>query len=191
MIAAVEGILEKKGDGKATIRVGGFSIEVHVPQTSLEKLGPTGKPVRLHTHLFFKEESTTLYGFISEKELDLFKLLLGVNGVGPRVAQNILSGGDCERIIGAIKKGDDLFLSHLPGLGKKTASRIVLELRGKLDKDTAATLASSSGETADLMEALLALGYTSGEAARAISALECAPDTSLEDKLRLALRQLI
>lgn len=190
MIAAVEGILERCDTGKVVVKVGGFSLELQVPTSNLERLAPAGRTVRLHTHLHMKEETAVLYGFLTDAELDLFKMLLSVTGIGPKGALNILSGAECNQLATGIASGDIGLLSKLPGVGKKTASRLVLELRGKLEREWTGLSPQSGDGAGELMEALMGLGYTATEAARAISSLPASPEISLEEKIRLALRQL-
>ncbi len=190
MIAAVEGVLERCDAYSVVVRVGGVSLALYVPTSNLEQLGPAGRTVRLHTHLHLKEETAVLYGFLSEAELELFKMLLSVTGIGPRGALNILSGAECHHLAMSIASGDIGLLSRLPGVGKKTASRLVLELRGKLEKEWSGLSIQPGDGAGELMDALTGLGYTASEAARAISGMPSSSEMGLEERIRSALKQL-
>lgn len=194
MIAAVEGRLEGRGVDHALINVGGIVLRVLSSITSLRDLGEVGSSVRLQTYLLVREDALQLYGFASSDELRLFETLLGVTGIGPRLALSILSFGSPAQIQAAILGEDTVLLSKVPGVGKKTAARIILELRGKLT--AAPTIASGSGVAADpitndVLEALQALGYTSAEAIEAVKSLgDEVQNLSAEQRVFAALRQL-
>lgn len=190
MIAAIEGIVEQRHNDFAVINVGGVSLQVYVSGSTLGQLGAPGERARLHTHLHWKEDSIALYGFVSRQELDLFKALMTVNGVGPKLALTILSGMDHEQVALAIASGNVDLLAQLPGVGKKMASRLVLELKGKLEKEWTAAGTYLTGDNAEVTAALTSLGYSAAEAAKAVAKLPRSPDLSTEDKVRLALRYL-
>lgn len=189
MIAGIEGTLEFRGSDWAIVKVGGISLQVYVPASTLSRLGAVGEKVQLYTHLHLREDNVTLYGFSSQEELDLFKLLIGVDGVGPRVALAMLSAINPEQLVLAIASGNIDLLTQLPGVGKKVASRLVLELKGKLEKGWAGVVPSFlSSENADVVAALTNLGYSAAEATRAVASLPDSPDLNLEDKIKLALQ---
>jgi Holliday junction DNA helicase RuvA len=191
MIAAIEGTLDFRGDSWAIIKVGGVSLQVHTPASTLSQLGAVGERVQLYTHFHLREDNIALYGFTSKQEVDLFKMLIGVDGVGPKVALAILSALSPEQLALAIASGNIDMLTQLPGVGKKTAQRLVLELKGKLDKEWAGVEKPYLGEdSAEIMAALTNLGYSAAEASRAIAALSPASDLALEDKIKLALQYL-
>jgi len=190
VIAAIEGTLELRGSDWAVVKVGGISLRVHVSSSTLSQLGAPGDTVRLLTHLHWREDSVALYGFASQQELELFRLLLTVSGVGPRLALAILSGMDCERLATSIASGNVDLLAQLPGVGKKMASRLVVELKAKLEKEWGGVGTYLSGDSADVAAALVGLGYSVAEAARAVDGLPASADLSLEEKVRIALQRL-
>ena len=191
MIAAIEGTLDLRGDNWAIIKVGGVGLQVHMPASTLSQLGAVGERVQLYTHFHLKEDNIALYGFTSKQELDLFKMLISVDGVGPKAALTILSALNPEQLALAIASSNIDMLIQLPGVGKKTAQRLVLELKGKLDKGWAGVERPYlSEDSAEIMDALTNLGYSATEASRAIAALSPTPDLTLEDKVKLALQYL-
>ena len=191
MIAAVEGTLERRGPDWAIIKIGGVSLQVYVSTSTLSQLGAIGQRVQLSTYLYWKEDNTALYGFTSEQDLGLFKLLISVNTVGPRLALAMLSSMSSDQLALAIGSGNVDLLTQVPGLGRKTASRLVLELRSKLEKEPAGVTSYLTEDNAEVAAALTKLGYSAAEAARAVAELPQSPDLSLEDKVKLALRHLI
>jgi Holliday junction DNA helicase RuvA len=191
MIAGVRGKLESRRPDGAVVRVGGFSLLVQAPSSTLDKLGQPGAEVELHTHLYLRQDNITLYGFSTVEERGLFQQIIGVSGLGPKTALALLSTYTPEQLAPAIISGNTDLLSRVPGIGKKTASRLVLELKGKLEKGWEGAPPALLAETnADVVAALTALGYTAAEAAKAVSALPQGKDISLEEKLRLALQGL-
>lgn len=191
MIAAVEGTLERRGPDWAIIKIGGVSLQVYVSTSTLSQLGAIGQRVQLSTYLYWKEDNIALYGFTSEQDLGLFKLLISVNTVGPRLALAMLSSMSSDQLALAIGSGNVDLLTQVPGLGRKTASRLVLELRSKLEKEPAGVTSYLAEDNAEVAAALTKLGYSAAEAARAVAELPQSPDLSLEDKVKLALRHLI
>ncbi len=191
MIAAVEGLLESRGPDSAIVRVGGISLQIFVPSSSLDRLGAIGGRVRLHTVLQLKEENLVLYGFNSGEEREFFKLLNGVSGVGPRLAMAMLSHLSTEELASIILSGDADALTRIPGVGKKTAARLALELKGKLEKGWSGLVTSAAAaDNGEIVAALTALGYSAAEALRVISVLPSSPELNLEEKIKLALRHL-
>ncbi len=188
MIVGIEGKLEFRGSGWAIIKVDGLSFQVYMPTPSLERLGGVGEEVKLYTYLYVREDKISLYGFASAEELGLFEMLVGVSGVGPKTALSLLSAVNPDQLSIAIASGDVELLSQIPGIGKKMASRLVLELRGKLEALRLPASLSAQANT-DVMAALTGLGYSMREATAAIAALPDSP-MSLEEKVRLALQHL-
>ena len=197
MISFLEGTLAEAWPTRAVINCQGIGYELLIPVTTFDHLPKPGEKVRLLTHLVVREDAHTLYGFFSTGERDLFRLLLHhVSGVGPKTALSILAGTTPQTVRDAVASGDTSTLAKLKGLGKKTAERIVLELRDKLPAlDSLAGGAPSKGSTTplaghsqDALLALLALGYKSAEAQKALQGL----DSSLPsgDLVREALRRL-
>lgn len=187
MIAGLHGTLESRGSNWAIIKVGGISLQVYMPASTLNTLGPIGNEVHLHTHLHVREESLALYGFASQQELELFQMLIGVTGVGPKASLTMLSAMNANDLALAIATGNVDLLTQVPGIGKKIASRLILELKGKLESIWVGAAVSAEGN-AEVIAALVSLGYSPSEAAAAIAAIPDSPDLTTEDKIRLALQ---
>lgn len=188
LVTSVSGTLEAIGLDWIDVRLGGITVRVRIPTSMIEKLDNIGDEVRLLTSLQVREDSLTLYGFLTEDERLSFELLLGVNGVGPKVALNVMSSLSPESLISAVESGDNSAFGGVSGVGKKTASRIVLELRGKLRKDW--TISSEHSEDQEAIQALVALGYAEGEAAKVLSSIKSNKPMTVEDKVRLALQSI-
>ena len=190
MIATLDGILEYRGSDSIIINVGGIGFRVYVSDSTLSQLGAVKGKVSLYTHLHLRVDNVSLYGFASSEELALFKNLISVSGVGSKVALSLLSTFSPEQVVMAITSGNLDLISQAPGIGKKMAGRLVIELKGKLEnewKETALPLAPESG---DVIAALTGLGYSLAEATKAISKLPDSEELSLEDKIRIALQQM-
>ena len=197
MISFVEGTLTESWPTRAVVSCQGVGYEVQIPVTTYDRLPKVGEKVRLLTHLAVREDDHTLYGFFSTGERDLFRLLLHhVSGVGPKTALSILAGTTPQTVRDAVATGDTTTLAKLKGLGKKTAERIVLELRDKLPALDAlaggapskASPAPLAGNSQDALLALLALGYKSAEAQKALSGLDSTKPSG--ELVREALRKL-
>ena len=189
MIVGVHGTLETTGPDWVNIRVGGVTLQVSVPANSVSSLGALGSQVALHTHLRIRDEQPVLYGFTDAAALGLFSMLTGVSGVGPRLALALLSSLDPARLQTAILTGDIAALSSAPGVGNRTASRIVLDLKGKVE--AADFYYSSLPEDTDgqVIAALTALGYSLAEARAAAGTPAVAAESEVDDRIRVALRQ--
>jgi len=191
MIAAIEGTLVSKGANAIIVKAGPVSLTLNVPGSTLSRLGPAGSEVTLHTHLHVREDNISLYGFSSRQEMILFEQLITVSGIGPKVALSLLTTLSTEQMVSAIISGNADLLSQVPGIGKKTAGRIVLELKGKLEKGWEGEIIPSLGQAdADAVAALTGLGYSIREATQALSNIPQTEDISLEEKVRLALQKL-
>ncbi|MEW6143140.1 MAG: Holliday junction branch migration protein RuvA [Chloroflexota bacterium] len=198
MIIGIEGILESRGVDFVVVKIGGMSLMVNVPTNSLGKMGKPGDHVRLHTFLQIREDGLSLYGFISQEELDLFRSLIAVSGFGPRSALGLLSAMSANEITGAIVTGDADHLTRVPGIGKKTAERLVLELKDKLEKGvrTGVGLAVVAGavqagnDRESVIAALTALGYSMREVGHVVDNLTTPAGAPLEDRVKEALRKL-
>jgi len=190
MIATLEGILEYRGNDSIIINVGGIGFRVYVSGSTLGQLGAAKGKVSLYTHLHVREDNISLYGFASSEELDLFKNLISVSGVGSKVALALLSALNPEQLVMAITSGDIDLISQAPGIGKKMASRLVVELRGKLEKEWKDVALPLAPESADVIVALTGLGYSLTEVTKAISKLPDSEELSLEEKIRMALQQM-
>jgi len=187
MIAGLRGELQAIGNSWAIVNVGGVSFQVYMPTSTLSTLGAVGEEVELHTHLYLREDSVTLYGFATAGERALFQTLTTVNGVGPKLSLAMLSAMSVEKLTMAIASGSTELLSEVPGVGKKMASRLILELKGKLAVG-GLTPAELAEENTDVLAALTSLGYSVREATRAIAALPQDQKLSLEEKVKLALQ---
>jgi Holliday junction DNA helicase RuvA len=190
MIATLEGILEYRGNDSVIINIGGIGFRVFVSGSTLGQLGNAKGKVSLYTHLHVREDNVSLYGFASNEELALFKNLISVSGVGSKVALTLLSALNPEQVVMAIASGDIDLISKAPGIGKKMAGRLIVELRGKLEKDWKETALPLAAESADLIAALTGLGYSLTEATKSVSKLPDSEGLSLEEKIKMALQQM-
>ena len=196
MITFLKGNLTDALPTQAVVEVNGIGYELLIPLSSFEKLPALGQKVTLKTQLVVREDSQTLYGFATDAERELFRLIQGVSGIGPRLALNVLSGMDVAAFKGAIASGDVKRLSSISGIGKKTAERMVLELKDKLGPSTGTAgmlgqAALSQDKTmADTEAALEALGTKPGEAQKAAQAAKAmlGPQASVEELVRAALK---
>ena len=188
MITSVEGTLADWGIEWVDVVVGGVTLRAYVPQSAIAGLGRLGDRVRLLTSLQMREDSLTLYGFPTKEARLAFGALVGVNGVGPRLALSILSSLSPEALALAIGSGDTDAFKGVPGVGKKIANRIVLELSGKLDIELSLN-ADGLGD-GEVVKALTALGYAASEVMEALSSLPPGSELSLEEKVRLCLEQM-
>jgi Holliday junction DNA helicase RuvA len=192
MIASLRGTLLFVGLDHAVIETGGVGFQVFAPRPVLGGLGEPGTEVLLYTHLHIREDLLQLYGFASQDQRHLFETLLGVSGIGPKVALSLLSSAAPDELRLAIGAGDTARLSRVPGIGKKTAERLVLELKGKIGIKGLPALAAATpalaAANAELSDMLMSLGFSAAEAAAAITALPADAPPDLEERLRLALR---
>ncbi|HET9578834.1 MAG TPA: Holliday junction branch migration protein RuvA [Usitatibacter sp.] len=188
MIGRIEGILAEKNPPQVVVMSHGVGYEIDVPMSTFYNLPRTGEPVTLLTHLVVREDAHLLYGFSTAAERTAFRQLLRISGVGPKVALSVLSGLSVDDLAVAVASQDAGRLTRIPGIGKKTAERLVLELRDKLPVavTTAVTQASIAG--GEVISALLALGYNEREAAAAVKPLPA--DLALADAIRQALKNL-
>jgi Holliday junction DNA helicase RuvA len=195
LIGFLRGALQRLAPDRVILDVGGVGYAVRVPLSTyyqLERIG-LGKPVELHIHTHVREESLDLYGFATEDELRLFERLLGVSGVGPRLAQGVLSGMPPAEVLSALATGDAARLQRIPGVGRKTAERLVLELRDAAQEMVAAKPGEPApqGEEQDLVSALVGLGYKLAQVERVVAAVRRDhPEAPFGESLRLALRGL-
>ena len=189
MIASLHGKLESISSESAVINVGGIGFRVYMPTSTLSALGAVGTDVKLYTHLYLREDNATLCGFGSAEELGLFQTLIGVSGLGPKMALTMLSAMSVEQLSMAIATGSADLLTVVPGVGKKMASRIILELKEKIGAAfIAAPAAQLAQENSDVLAALISLGYSVTEASRAVATLPPSSELSLEEKIKLALQ---
>ena len=190
MIGRIKGTLLEKMPPQILVDVSGVGYEIDVPMSTLYNLPEVGSEVTLFTHFVVREDAELLYGFLTKEERSLFRLLIRISGIGPKIALSILSGISSQLLSQAVTTGEAGLLTRIPGVGKKTAERIVLELKGKLDTvvGTTDTGASGTNSKADIVSALLSLGYSDREAQLAIKGLPA--DISVNDGIREALKNL-
>ncbi len=191
MIGRLEGKLAEKTPEGVLVDANGVGYDVRIPLSTFLELPDEGKIVRFRVHTYVREDQLQLFGFLSEQERSLFRLFLSVSGVGPRLALALLSGLPVARVVQAIRQGDLAALRGIPGVGNKTAERILVELRdkvGRLEGLEPLTLAGEAEEAT--VSALVNLGYSRGQAEKAVSvALEQLDDApAIEDLIREALR---
>ncbi len=190
MIASLSGTILKIEESSLVIGVGGVGVRVFVPRTVLENVGGMGRSLRLHTHLIVREQELSLYGFETEEDLQLFEVLLGVNGVGPKVGLAILATLSPEMLKSAIMREETAVLQRVPGIGKKTAERIMFQLRDKLDLTQVSTAVPLVSDVdADVIDFLTGLGFSIVEAQ---SALQNIPRDikSFDERVQTALQHL-
>lgn len=190
MIVGVRGTLETAGPDWVHLQVGGVTLQVFVPSAVIGQLGEVGAPVSLFTQLRVRDDQPVLYGFSTTSALGLFSLLLGVSGVGPRLSLALLSNLGEGGLYRAIEEGDVGALSGVSGVGRRIASRIILELKGKLELEPDLATAQATNDDVEVIAALSALGYSTTEARRALNGLDKSVELTLEDKLRQVLQQM-
>lgn len=205
MISYIRGELCDIEEQKAIVDVNGVGYGIYMPQQALSLLPPMGQQVKIHTYLNIREDAMQLFGFLTKEDLNVFRLLIGVNGIGPKAGLNILSCLSPDELRFAVLSGDAKAISATPGIGKKTAEKLILELKDKLNIEDMPEHAAHGGDSEDLasgtdtasntmqaeaVQALTALGYGSAESLRAVkkSSPEC---SSVEDILKEALKFLL
>lgn len=206
MIAYVNGILETLEEGNAVIDVGGVGLNVNISGSTMDRMPGIGEAVKLYTYTNVKEDAFTLFGFLSRDELSLFKMLITVSGIGPKGGLSILSVMTPDDLRFAIIAGDSASIAKAPGIGKKTAERITLELRDKikateddmLKGSTAVTIDDLAGDAAsardEAVAALVALGYNSSDAMKAVRKVlktDESVSSDTEKLLKLALKEML
>ena len=201
MIGRLTGILLEKQPPQILLDVNGVGYEVDAPMSTFYRLPAVGEKATLHTHLVVREDAQLLYGFAEKRDRELFRELIRLNGVGPKLALALMSGLEVDELIGAVHAEDTSALTRVPGVGKKTAERLLVELKGKfkawetlpgvtvpIAAGGAAPAASSA--TADAVSALIALGYKPQEASRAVAAIK-EDGLGSEELIRRALKGMV
>ncbi len=189
MIGRLKGTLLEKAPPAILLDVSGVGYEVDVPMSTFCNLPEAGAEVTLLTHFVVREDAMLLYGFATAAEREAFRALIRISGVGPRIALAVLSGLTVEQLASAVEAGEAGLLTRIPGIGKKTAERLILELKGKLKGAAFAGLSSAEGASrADIVSALGALGYSEREAMSAVKTLPV--DVGVSEGIRLALKAL-
>ena len=185
MIGRLSGRLAAKQPPQVLVDVGGVAYELDVPMSTFYGLPAVGDAVSLHTHLVVREDAHTLYGFATLEERSAFRQLIRISGIGARTALAVLSGLSVSDLAQAVTMQDATPLTRVPGIGKKTAERLLLELKGKLAETTAA---AGGAQTSDVVNALVALGYSDKEALAAVKGLS--PGIPVAEAIRSALKVL-
>ncbi len=198
MIGRIRGLLVDIQPPDILLDVGGVGYEIQVPMTTLYELPELGSEVSLHTHFVVREDAQLLYGFLHERERGLFRNLIRVNGVGPKLGLAILSGMDADAFVRAVQRDDTSTLVQLPGVGKKTAERLLIEMRDKLqdwllELDSAAPVTAGADRDiqAEAESALVALGYKPAEASKAVAAANDGSIDRSEELIRRALQSMV
>ena len=187
MIRRIRGTVWERGEESIIVNVGGVGLQVDVPSTVLAQLDGSGRSVELFTHFHVRENDLSLYGFLTKEELRVFEQLLGVSGVGPKVAMSLLSTVSPDVLRQAVAQDQPSLLTRVPGIGKKTAAAIVFNLKDKLELPELAGAPPSGDVDADVIEALTGLGFSLVEAQAAVQQLPQDEDLSMEEKVRRAL----
>jgi Holliday junction DNA helicase RuvA len=188
MIGRLVGVIAEKSPPLVLLDVGGVGYEVDVPMSTFYNLPGLGERVTLLTHFVVREDAQVLFGFATADERSTFRLLVKISGVGPRTALSILSGLSVAELSQAVTRQDSGRLVKVPGIGKKTAERLLLELKGKLGPDLSAPAAPVDDNQADIVQALVALGYNERDAGLALKKLP--PGVGVSDGIKLALKSL-
>jgi len=198
MIGFLRGRIADKQPNTLIVDVQGVGYEVHVPLSTFYDAGEVGAEITLRIYTHVREDALQLYGFLTELERQLFERLIGISGIGPKLAISVLSGMDPREVLSAVQRGDVARLTGIPGIGKKTSERIVLELRDRLANlaggvPVDATPANGADRLrGDLLSALQNLGYHRPQAEKAVdSSLQTMPDPTFEQALKAALRELM
>lgn len=203
MIAYLKGEVVEIEEDKLILECGTIGYNISMPASALDGTLRPGQEVKIHTHLHVREDAMQLYGFLTRDDLKMFRMLLGVSGIGPKAALGILSGLSADELRFAVLSDDVKTISRAPGVGKKTAQKMILELKDKLDLQEAFDTKtmhvqdSSQAETGDLadarkeaVQALTALGYSGSEALRAVKQVDMSPDMNVEEILKQALKKM-
>lgn len=189
MIGRLHGKLIEKTPPQVLVDVGGVGYEVDVPMSTFCNLPAEGSEITLLTHFIGREDAQLLYGFATAAERQTFRALIRISGVGPRIALAVLSGMSTQDLADAVEQGNATLLTRVPGIGKKTADRLVLELKGKLAGNAFAPAGgAASAAQADILSALMALGYSEREAQASVRALPA--EVTVSEGIRLALKAL-
>jgi Holliday junction DNA helicase RuvA len=191
MIASLEGIVDAVSKDSMIVNVNGIGFKVSVTTSVLSELGVIGREVKLYTHFHVREDDMSLFGFSSVDEMKLFETLISVSGLGPKTGMAMLSAMSADQVAMAIASGSVEMLTTIPGIGKKTADRLILELK---DKVGGVMISSPTGraaqENADVVSALVSLGYSVQETTKAVNALPSGKKLMLAEKVKLALQYL-
>lgn len=208
MIRYLRGILRETGETEIVVEVQGMGYAVNVPASMMEYLPELGEQVKVYTYFSVREDAMQLFGFLSREDLEMFKLLISVNGIGPRAGLGIMGSMSAEDIRFAVMSEDAKTISKAPGIGPKTAKKVILELKDKIDleemvvravgqealgnasADAGTGAGNQSAVVQDAIEALVVLGYPKTDAARAVRSVELTEDMTVEEMLKQSLKNL-
>lgn len=201
MIAFIKGILADAGENRIVVEGGSVGYELYVSAQTLGSLPAVGGEIKVHTYLQVREDAMQLFGFLTKDELELFKLLIGVNGIGPKAALSVLSAISADDLRFAVLSEDIKTISAAPGIGKKTAQKLILELKDKLSLEDAfekrlagqsepTPLPAASDARGEAVQALVALGYSNSDALKAVSQVDSSEDMDVESILKSALKKI-
>ena len=203
MIGYIRGILEEADEQSVMIDNHGIGYRIFVPSSAFSGALPIGKEVKIYTYLSVKEDAMQLYGFLTRDDLRMFRMLLGVNGIGPKAGLGILSALTADELRFAVLADDAASIAKAPGIGKKTAQKLILELKDKLNLEDAfeqklanqaagdISAADAGSQIQEAVQALTALGYPGTEALRAVKKVEGAESMTVEEILKAALKKMI
>lgn len=203
MIAYIKGILAETEGDRIVVETGGIGYQIFVPLSVFDRLPARREQVQIYTYFAVREDAMSLYGFLTRDDREVFRLLLGVNGIGPKAALGVLSTLTPDELRMAVLSGDEKAIARAPGLGKKTAQKVILELKDKmslqdaLDKfsehagQTAGTAAAGTANISEAVAALQALGYSASESMAAVRKIEGTAEMDVEEILKQALKYLL
>lgn len=202
MIHFIKGILDTVSENQIVVENQGIGFEIMVPLSVVSALPQTGNDVKIYTYMYVREDCQQLFGFLTKDELAMFKLLITVSGIGPKGALGILSVMDADALRFAILADDAVSIAKAPGIGRKTAGKLILELKDKMDFEQAVegvldkgaaggAVSRDAGSAAnEAVQALVALGYTGAEAMKAVKKVDVTPDMTVEDILKAGLKNI-
>jgi Holliday junction DNA helicase RuvA len=191
MIGRITGTLLGIEHQTALVDVGGVGYEIECPISTLCELPALGQTVTLLTHFVVREDAQLLYGFLTHDDRESFRILIKISGVGPKLAIGVLSGLSGDELAAAVERDDVATLTRLPGVGKKTAERLVVELRGRMTSSGRSQSSNSASPVEEAVLGLIALGYKEAEARKAINALPKDPEATPESLIRSSLKQML
>jgi len=191
MIGHIQGTLVEIDHTMVLIDVAGVGYEIECPVSTLCELPSVGQTVRLWTHFVVREDAQLLYGFLHAADRACFRILIKISGVGPKLAVGILSGLSAEELAGAVERDDLNTFTRLPGIGRKTAERLLVELRGRLSSNGTTAISGSRSSSEDAVLGLVALGYKEADARKVLSGVSADADATPESLIRSALKQML
>jgi Holliday junction DNA helicase RuvA len=191
MIGRITGTLLGIEHQTALVDVGGVGYEIECPISTLCELPAVGQQVTLLTHFVVREDAQLLYGFLNHEDRESFRILIKISGVGPKLAIGVLSGLSGDELAAAVERDDVATLTRLPGVGKKTAERLLIELRGRITATGSTSTSNAISSVEEAVLGLIALGYKETEARKAINTLPKDPDATPESLIRSSLKQML